>query len=465
MRLHECNRSIRILPVLTRATTKKWSLQRTRQLATAPSLQVERYDITCGISGGITVEVHNPILLRNSPTTPLVIYLPPYPSSPLPPLHPPSWLLNSYPVFNIPYRWSHNPSISFRNQKSHPFPIPLHDTLQAYSWLLNRYLPYLLLGGRSLDTTSLINHPQPIQRPLLIYGSYLGGTLATSLALTESYNSPLLPTNIQSLIVHNGIFDWTPISTTPDPSIFPSESSNSSSPKPSYNDLSTLELYTHSPWTSRTLHALKTRLFPSPSQTFDPFASPLLFFRNPGIQVPQRWPIPPPLSSSSSPSRRPPSSSPTNKQTSPKPAINSTESDNFPPYTNPSSPPQNPRNKTSTLSSTSDEEYPHEPLLESRKANLYFPHPNSSLQTPRSLFTYSSSTAQNSTTQTHMKEKEEDQNIFKQQAQELSKLMRRSIRESEFKKGVKEVEIEEEGWDGERERERLVREWIEEGGF
>ncbi|RAL67062.1 hypothetical protein DID88_007842 [Monilinia fructigena] len=111
MRIYEYGYSIRTLGLLARATIKKWPIQKPRQLATAAPLHAERYDITCGISGKITVELYNSFLLRNSPSTPLVIYLPPCPTSPLLPLNPPSWLLSSYPILNIPYRWSHNPSI------------------------------------------------------------------------------------------------------------------------------------------------------------------------------------------------------------------------------------------------------------------------------------------------------------------------------------------------------------------
>lgn len=53
MRLYEHGPSIRIF---ARATTKKWPVQKLRQLATAAPLQVEKYDIACGISGHITVE-------------------------------------------------------------------------------------------------------------------------------------------------------------------------------------------------------------------------------------------------------------------------------------------------------------------------------------------------------------------------------------------------------------------------
>ncbi|KAF7889264.1 uncharacterized protein EAF01_010757 [Botrytis porri] len=481
MRFYECGHSIRTFRLFTRVTTKKWPAQKRRQLATAAPLQVENYDIACGISGHITVEIHNEFLLRNSPKTPLVIYLPPYPSSTLSSFHPPSWLLNSYPVINIPYRWSHSPKTSFRKQRSHAFPIPLHDTLQAYSWLLKSYLPSLLPEPKPLDSTCFYNNPKPIQRPLLIYGSYLGGTLATSLALTESFTSSFLPTKIHSLIVHNGIFDWTPISTTPDPSIFHSQSADSSQ-NLSYNRLSTLDLYQSSPWTTLTLHALKTRLFSSPSQTFDPFASPILFFRTSGISVPQRWPISPPASPS------PSSFSPT-QASSPK-STDSIEADNFSPYPDPHSPYPDPSNEYATEEEKGEEEESQEALIESRKSNLIFPPTKSSLRIPRSLFTYSSSSFSGEKTHgisqkitqdegklEEKNEREKEHDIFKQQAQQLTKLMRRSVVMHELKERVlwdedcdadetaKERVTEMEVGDAGLESDTVVREWIDEGGL
>ncbi|ESZ92430.1 hypothetical protein SBOR_7189 [Sclerotinia borealis F-4128] len=487
MRVHEYGYSNRTLCVLIRAVTKRRPVQKPRQFATAASLHVER--------------LHNANLLRSSPKIPLVIYLPPYPSSP--PRHPPSWLLNSYPVLNIPYRWSHKPSISFRNQNSHAFPIPLHDTLQAYTWLLTRYLPSIssepkpLVGVPSYFPTN--PNPTPTQRPLLIYGSYLGGSLATSLALTESFVSSQLPFKIHSLIVHNGIFDWTPISTTSGPSIYPSKSSNSASPNPSLHRLSTSELYLRSPWTTPTLHALKSRLFPSPSQTFDPFASPLLFFRRAGIEVPNRWPIPPPPSSSPSPSSSPPfSSSPhassTQTPTSSEPGNDFIDFDDFSPYLD-SPPPDFWEDHQFVFEA--DEKHPHKRLQESRKSNLIFPPPKSTLQIPRSLFTYSSSATPSSSpspsSSSHSRKnkdeiREPEDDIFATQAQEIAQVMRRSIQMHELRERImwdedcdaKEIAGERvqsmeigdeagdgvgdgEGWEGPREK--VVRGWIENGGL
>jgi len=54
-----------------------------------------------------------------------------------------------------------------------------------------------------------------VQRPILVYGSFLGATLATSLALTESFASKNLPTRIAGLVAKNGVYDWTEVATSP----------------------------------------------------------------------------------------------------------------------------------------------------------------------------------------------------------------------------------------------------------
>lgn len=52
---------------------------------------------------------------------------------------------------------------------------------------------------------------------------------------------------------------------------------------------------TQDSWDLDTLHPLKTRLFTSPASAFDPFASPVLFFRSPGLSIPSYFPgLPPP---------------------------------------------------------------------------------------------------------------------------------------------------------------------------
>jgi hypothetical protein len=50
--------------------------------------------------------------------------------------------------------------------------------------------------------------------------------------------------------------------------------------------VTTTEEFLTQPWTLKTLHALKTSLFSQPSYAFDSFASPTLFFRTPSVTVP-----------------------------------------------------------------------------------------------------------------------------------------------------------------------------------
>jgi hypothetical protein len=145
-------------------------------------------------------------------------------------------------VIQINPRWSPN----------HLFPTPIHDTLHAYSWILENIIK---------DTPN--GHP----RPIAVYGTNLGGSLATSLALTESWPSQHGPC-ISVLAVKNGIFDWSKIASSPPPS-----------DPPLSQDPDLLRLY-----------ELRGHLFRDPASAFDAFASPLLFFRTTGLAIPSSFP-------------------------------------------------------------------------------------------------------------------------------------------------------------------------------
>lgn len=113
-----------------------------------------------------------------------------------------------------------------------------------------------------------------------------------SVALTESKTSRTNPVKIKALIVKDGIFDWTGLGTTLPPS--------TSSTEPEDIQRSMIEAAT-GPWTSSHLTKLLPTLFSSPEGAFDHFASPMLFFRTSGLNVPKYFPGQP------SPSASPPS--------------------------------------------------------------------------------------------------------------------------------------------------------------
>ncbi|KAK0708209.1 hypothetical protein B0H67DRAFT_495987 [Lasiosphaeris hirsuta] len=247
---------------------------------------VEHVNIPAASSGEVVVGLHN--ISVHGPNTPLVIWIPPFsyydgydPTT----LDLPRWL-ERHPTVVLNYRWpglySNPPSPTLGQGQagdgqtelpSAPvhWPNPLHDLLFGYSWIIKTLSP-----------------PDLGRRDIYVYGSYLGASLGASLALTESH--PHRPMGIRGLIAYNGIYNWT--------TFLPDHPIHRIKPKPNKrgNILSLGSLvdtpYPEStdPPEDNTFHLLKqqapTLFGDSPANLFDPFASPSLFFHNPGLLVP-----------------------------------------------------------------------------------------------------------------------------------------------------------------------------------
>lgn len=423
--------------------------------------------------------LHNTSAL-SQPTSPLIIYLPPIGThlrSQYPPI--PSFLRTPFAALaQINYRWNlplsstTNPSpkllSSHPSYANHPFPTPLHDTLHAYIYLLKHYLPAFSpprpsnsnsQRRRTLYSLPETSLPKQVQRPLLIYGSFLGGTLATSLALTESFASKQVPTTISGLIARDAVFDWTSISVSETPSL---SSQSLLESEGRWQSRRALE----EGWDATTLHSLKKRLFSTPASTFDSFASPLLFFRTAGLAVPTSpWDLPTPPSTASTTTTPPVSSSPT-----PSP---SGEGERSPHIIQ-----EYKLLMEEGILGKRVEEF-DDPVT--RRANLKFPPRESGLRIPRSLFLTSPSPPQ--LTSSTLKKKpskmtEEEENTITPitQAEEMAKLMRRSVLLHEFKdRKLWDEDLDPSSVSEDRvqvlslatnsetsgEEERFVREWIE----
>ncbi|EPQ62598.1 Bgt-4266 [Blumeria graminis f. sp. tritici] len=244
--------------------------------------------IDCGVSGHIIIDFFNQQLLREDPTAPLVVYLPPTGirhSKHQPPI--PSYLLSSSTVLaRINYRWNIPSAYSLGASDNHPFPVPLHDTVRGWSHITERlvssYQSFELSAEPIAQTSELdashlpVKTGYPVQRPVFIYGTFLGGTLATSLALTENYVLRENPFRIRGLIAKNAVFDWVSIVTD----AF-SRSIPRTLPKTPQNSQYT--------WNESDLIRLRKKLFTKPNRCFDAFASPMLFFRTAGVPPPCNW--------------------------------------------------------------------------------------------------------------------------------------------------------------------------------
>ncbi|KAB5566892.1 hypothetical protein GE09DRAFT_1219150 [Coniochaeta sp. 2T2.1] len=229
-------------------------------------LRPSQYDVPQQVASTL----HN--IPQHTPSHPLIIYLPPFfqssQASP-PPL--PSFL-SSYPTAVINYRW-HDPSSSSSTtapssspSPTHQWPTPLHDTLFAYHHLLTR-----------LSSPSTTTPTTP--RPIYIYSSYLGASIAASLALTESHVSSGKPMAVRGLVTYNGIYNWTMF--LPDHPVHHQRSKTL---------LTAAARGEEEHAEGSFFHYLKDKLpdlFPNPGGMFDPFASPALFFRDPGMWVPE----------------------------------------------------------------------------------------------------------------------------------------------------------------------------------
>ena len=187
-----------------------------------------------------------------------MIYLPPFFQTGQASAPPLPAFLRSYPSAVINYRWL-DPSSDGHGDGSNSsqlqWPTPIHDTLFGYQWILDNLSP-----------------PGSERRDIYVYGSYLGASLAASLALTESQQDQRMA--VRGLLTYNGIYNWTMF--LPD--------------HPIHTRKSVADALDETPYAEGSFfHYLRNTmpvLFPSPSGLFDPFASPSIFFRDPGLWVP-----------------------------------------------------------------------------------------------------------------------------------------------------------------------------------
>lgn len=111
---------------------------------------------------------------------------------------------------------------------------------------------------------------------IYVYGSHLGAGLAMSLSLTES--RPFRKFCVRGIAAYNGIYNWT--------MFLPGHRINRIR---SLMDVVSLSRRTNGNLRLDTLQQRLVSLFQTPANLFDPFASPSLFFHNPGLSIPESF--------------------------------------------------------------------------------------------------------------------------------------------------------------------------------
>ncbi|EPS33959.1 hypothetical protein PDE_08921 [Penicillium oxalicum 114-2] len=169
----------------------------------------------------------------------------------------------------VPEKLSSEQSAAPESQQSFfQYPTPIHDTLCAFDWIQS--------------------HLAPAQ--LGIYGSHIGGSLALMLALTEAQS-------VKAVATHLPICDWTSLDEyclTEHPDI---ASANHTSVESTGTKRGSTRkrnrkssLVAVAPADLLPLLDARRALFPSPERCFDAFASPMLFLRSAGREVPRVFP-------------------------------------------------------------------------------------------------------------------------------------------------------------------------------
>ncbi|KAF2421133.1 alpha/beta-hydrolase [Tothia fuscella] len=177
--------------------------------------------------------------------------------------------------------------VNYRLGNGVRFPTPIHDALAGYDWVRQNLSAKLTPNGQASGTSPKIG----------VCGQLLGGTLAASLGLTESR---LGENGVSAVALNSPIVDW----------IFPEdpELSNKNEVDDESGDLVedepvswtpmkkmmkkpkkklSWELYGNNPaLPTSALITARHAFFRKPANYFDTFASPILFFRSPGADVP-----------------------------------------------------------------------------------------------------------------------------------------------------------------------------------
>ncbi|KAL2839181.1 hypothetical protein BJY01DRAFT_28767 [Aspergillus pseudoustus] len=131
------------------------------------------------------------------------------------------------------------------------YPTPVHDTLTGFDWVLEALQP----------------------NRIGVLGSHIGGSLALMLALTE-------PRYVHAVAALEPVCDWTSLD----------EFCISSSTSFNIINASTRRKPHHAPKGLVPLLEARERFFATPERYFDSFASPILFLRSAGKDVPKAWP-------------------------------------------------------------------------------------------------------------------------------------------------------------------------------
>ncbi|POS79797.1 hypothetical protein DHEL01_v201802 [Diaporthe helianthi] len=377
--------------------------------------------------------------MSSSVSTPLIINLPPFPVRDIDDVE--SYLpsfLHRFPSATIHYRWANSPETRAHQlgdetsateaesadllSRSTPlhWPTPINDTLFAYDFLIRHLSPPLN------PTTGTVLR----RRSVYVFGSYLGASLASSLALTESHTHK--PVAIRGLLAFNGIFNWTTL--LPD---HPHKKLMQYEPPD-------MDILYDNDKDIGFAKGLMPSHFDQPANLFDPFASPVLFFHTAGMLVPTSFTERSPTPNRSQDLLDPVDQFPSQGSSTLSADVPQEMDDVYSDWEDPPPPmayedierDTGTEDRKTNTSSSADSQAPTSPKFP-RRGYVVFPPRASSLKIPETLLMHTNPAAPGAA-----------ENSFATQALGLAMLMRRSINLHELKERAR-WDFEFTGWETE----------------
>nr|POE64915.1 hypothetical protein CFP56_65873 [Quercus suber] len=229
-------------------------------------LASETVTVPCRSNGSITLSIHHPLTASAAAATTspaVLIYLPrgPY-------LHD-----AAHDAANVSILQSclshHVVQVHYRSGREARYPTPIHDVLTGFDWVVEHLLP-----KRAIARATRSAHVGRVA----VCGELIGGGLATMLALTECRRGQV---GVVCAGLNAPVTDWVDLDDLLD------MESSSSSQRHRGKATKRAQLDTRP---VQDLLQLREQLFLKPEHFFDPFASPLLFFRSTGKAVPPPFP-------------------------------------------------------------------------------------------------------------------------------------------------------------------------------
>ncbi|KAK0515268.1 hypothetical protein JMJ35_002647 [Cladonia borealis] len=149
-----------------------------------------------------------------------------------------------------------------------PYPGPIHQVLRIYDW-----------AKKNIARNEPSIHDPLSRSKIGVCGELVGGSLAAMLALTECHS---LMQGVNAAAIGNPIVDWTAIFT---PEMNPAPASAEGLVNNPKKDA----VVERAPTILKSLLNMRGKLFTKAEKYYDPFASPLLFFRTPSSDLPTEF--------------------------------------------------------------------------------------------------------------------------------------------------------------------------------